>query len=166
MRTSTKIYIDQNLCLSSKVQLLSQSYNSLAVNMKQLKNTTLLATVFAASLHLLLTDASSFTIVDERVRSLKTSPALGRGYSVGTNSYHSNCLILTRHMCACDALQWGNSNGIMPDETTSPSYNYSQHSTHSTIVHWLSVNISCTFLLDKFHSHILCPYFAAPYNIC
>ena len=83
--------------------------------MKQLKNTTLLATVFAASLHLLLIDASSFTIVDERVRSLKTSPALGRGYSVGTNNYHSNCL--------------------MPDETTSPSYNYSQHSTHSTIVH-------------------------------
>ena len=72
--------------------------------MKQLKNTTLLATVFAASLHLLLIDASSLTIVDDRVRSLEISPALGRGYSVGMNSYHSNCLI--------------------PDETTSPSYNY------------------------------------------
>ena len=72
--------------------------------MKQLKNTTLLATVFAASLHLLLIDASSLTIVDDRVRSLEISPALGRGYSVGTNSYHSDCL--------------------MPDETTSPSYNY------------------------------------------
>ena len=72
--------------------------------MKQLKNTTLLATVFAASLHLLLIDASSFSISDDRVRSLETSPALGRGYSVGANSYHESCL--------------------MPDETNSPSYNY------------------------------------------
>ena len=43
-------------------------------------------------------------ISDDRVRSLDIAPVLGRGYSIGTNSFQSTCLIV--------------------DETTTPSYNY------------------------------------------
>ena len=72
--------------------------------MKQLKNATFLATVIAAAFHLPLIDASYFTISNDRVRSLETSPALDRGYSVRTNNSHSNC--------------------FMADKTAYPSYNY------------------------------------------
>jgi len=47
---------------------------------------------------------SSFIISDDRVRNLNVSPVLGRGYSVGTNSFQSTCLKV--------------------NETISPSYNY------------------------------------------
>ena len=80
--------------------------------MKQLKNATFLATVIAAAFHLSLIDASSFTISYDRVRSLETSPALDRGYSVGTNNCHSNC--------------------FMADKTTTPSYNYDYIFTNMT----------------------------------
>jgi len=49
-------------------------------------------------------NAIPFTIDDNRVRTLDTSPILGRGYIIGTNSYQSNCLIV--------------------DEHSTPSYNY------------------------------------------
>ena len=72
--------------------------------MRQLINTTLLATVIAVAFRLLPINAIPFTIDDNRVRTLDTSPILGRGYIIGTNSYQSNCLIV--------------------DEHSTPSYNY------------------------------------------
>ena len=50
------------------------------------------------------TDASPYTISDDRVRSLDINPVLGRGYSIATNSFKSTCL--------------------MVDEVNTPSYNY------------------------------------------
>ena len=50
------------------------------------------------------TEASPYTISDDRVRSLDINPALGRGYSIATNSFKSTCL--------------------MVDEVNTPSYNY------------------------------------------
>jgi len=49
-------------------------------------------------------NGAPFVISDDRVRSLDITPVLGRGYSIGSNSFQSNCL--------------------MVDETTTPSYNY------------------------------------------
>jgi len=72
--------------------------------MKQLIDTTLLTTVITVAFRLSSVNALSFIVHDDRVRTLEASPALGRGYSVGTNSYQSNCL--------------------MVDENTTPSYNY------------------------------------------
>ena len=72
--------------------------------MRQLINTTLLATVIAVAFRLLPINAIPFTIEDNRVRTLEASPALGRGYIIGTNRYQSNCLIV--------------------DEYSTPSYNY------------------------------------------
>jgi len=72
--------------------------------MTYLKNTMLLSSVIAAAFLLPVTIGSPYTISDDRVRSLDITPVLGRGYSVGTNSYQSTCL--------------------MVDEVTTPSYNY------------------------------------------
>ena len=49
-------------------------------------------------------EASPYTISDDRIRSLDINPALGRGYSIATNSFKSTCL--------------------MVDEVNTPSYNY------------------------------------------
>ena len=49
-------------------------------------------------------NASIFTISDDRIRSLDITPVLGRGYSIMTNQFHSTCLVV--------------------DQTTVPSFNY------------------------------------------
>ena len=54
---------------------------------------------------ILFTEVSPHVISDDRVRSLDTSPALGRGYSIMTNGFLST-------------------SSLMVDETTVPSYNY------------------------------------------
>ncbi len=64
----------------------------------------LLAVLLVGSYCVYSVYASSFVIDDERVKTLDISPALGRGYSVKTNQFHSICLDV--------------------DETTEPSYNY------------------------------------------
>jgi hypothetical protein len=51
-----------------------------------------------------IVEGSPYVISDDRVRSLDTTPLLGRGYSIMTNSFQSTCL--------------------MVDETSVPSYNY------------------------------------------
>lgn len=51
-----------------------------------------------------IANGSPYTISDERVRSLDVTPVLGRGYSIGTDSFHSTCLVVS--------------------DTTTPSYNY------------------------------------------
>ena len=45
-----------------------------------------------------------YLISDARVRNIDVTPALGRGYSIATNSFKSTCLLV--------------------EETTVPSYNY------------------------------------------
>jgi len=72
--------------------------------MTYLKNTMLLSSAIAAAFLLPVTIGSPYTISDDRIRTLDITPVLGRGYSVGTNSYQSTCL--------------------MVDEVTTPSYNY------------------------------------------
>ena len=72
--------------------------------MTYLKNIIRLTAVITVISYLRPTLGSSFVISDERVRSLDAVPDLGRGYSIGTNSYQSICLLV--------------------DETVSPSYNY------------------------------------------
>jgi len=72
--------------------------------MRILKINTLLATLLAGAFNLLTIEASPYTISDDRIRSLDITPVLGRGYSIGTNSFQSTCLVV--------------------DEVTSPSYNY------------------------------------------
>ena len=63
-----------------------------------------LAILLVGSCCIFFVNGSSFVIDDERVKTLDISPALGRGYSVKTNQFHSICLDV--------------------DETTEPSYNY------------------------------------------
>ena len=60
---------------------------------------------------------SSFIISDDRVRNLNVSPVLGRGYSVGTNSFQSTCLKV--------------------NETISPSYNYDCKYLHLGHTPWI-----------------------------
>jgi len=60
------------------------------------------AAVFA--FYLQVTEGSPSTISDDRVRSLDNTPVAGRGYSIGTNSFQSTCL--------------------MVEQTSTPSYNY------------------------------------------
>ena len=69
-----------------------------------LKSKILLAALLAVAFDPLTIEASPYTISDDRIRSLDITPVLGRGYSIGTNSFQSTCL--------------------MVDEVTSPSYNY------------------------------------------
>jgi hypothetical protein len=64
----------------------------------------LAATIGLIACHLPGTEGSPYIISDDRVRSLDVTPVLGRGYSIGTNSFQSTCL--------------------MVDGTTVPSYNY------------------------------------------
>eukprot|EP00588_Corethron_pennatum_P005921 CAMPEP_0194288234 /NCGR_PEP_ID=MMETSP0169-20130528/36393_1 /TAXON_ID=218684 /ORGANISM="Corethron pennatum, Strain L29A3" /LENGTH=626 /DNA_ID=CAMNT_0039035173 /DNA_START=418 /DNA_END=2298 /DNA_ORIENTATION=- len=64
----------------------------------------LLAVLLVGSFCIYFVNGSSFVIDDDRVKTLDISPALGRGYSVKTNQFHSICLDV--------------------DETTEPSYNY------------------------------------------
>lgn len=68
------------------------------------KNTLLFAILNVAAFKLLTTEGSPMIISDDRARNLDITPVLGRGYSIGTNSYQSTCLIV--------------------NESTSPSYNY------------------------------------------
>jgi len=68
------------------------------------KGATQLATIIATAVLFPETDGAAMVISDDRVRSLDIAPVLGRGYSIGTNSFQSTCLIV--------------------DETTTPSYNY------------------------------------------
>ena len=68
------------------------------------KSAAQLATIIVTAILFLETDGAAMVISDDRVRSLDIDPVLGRGYSIGTNSYQSTCLIV--------------------DETTTPSYNY------------------------------------------
>jgi len=72
--------------------------------MTYLKNTVLLASVIATAFLIPVTYGAPYIITDDRVRSLDVTPVLGRGYSVGTNSFQSTCLMI--------------------DEVTTPSYNY------------------------------------------
>jgi len=69
-----------------------------------LRSNILLATVTVFAFYLLAIDGAPFTISDDRIRTLDSTPLLGRGYSVGTNSFQSTCLVI--------------------DEVHSPSYNY------------------------------------------
>ena len=58
-------------------------------------------------------------ISDNRVRSLNIAPVLGRGYSIGTNSFQSTCLIVdgtTKPSCIYDYIFTDHSN-----ETSSES---------------------------------------------
>jgi len=66
--------------------------------------TDLLLAVLLVGSFCIYVNGSSFVIDDDRVKTLDISPALGRGYSVKTNQFHSICLNV--------------------DETTEPSYNY------------------------------------------
>jgi len=68
------------------------------------KNTLLFAILNVAAFKLLTTEGAPYVISDDRARNLDITPVLGRGYSIGTNSFQSTCLIV---------------NGV-----TSPSYNY------------------------------------------
>jgi hypothetical protein len=66
--------------------------------------TEILAAIGLIAWHLPGAESSPYVISDDRVRSLDITPVLGRGYSIGTNSFQSTCL--------------------MVEETTVPSYNY------------------------------------------
>jgi hypothetical protein len=72
----------------------------------------LAATIGLIACHLPGTEGSPYIISDDRVRSLDVTPVLGRGYSIGTNSFQSTCL--------------------MVDGTTVPSYNYDYYFTDLT----------------------------------
>ncbi len=64
-----------------------------------------LATVaIFAAIFLPAANANPFVINDERIRSLDITPQLGRGYSIMTNSFQGNCILV--------------------NETSVPSYNY------------------------------------------
>ena len=93
------------------------------------KPTLLLTTLLAASVLLPETEGAAMVISDDRVRSLDISPVLGRGYSIGTNSFQSTCLIV--------------------DETTTPSYNYECKYfllLFSLVVYFSLYNINMIFL--------------------
>ncbi len=60
--------------------------------------------IFLAVIFVPTAKASPYIISDDRVRSLDITPVLGRGYSIMTNSFQSNCLQV--------------------DESTIPTYNY------------------------------------------
>jgi len=68
------------------------------------KHSALLVALLVSTLLPHETEGGAMVISDDRVRSLDIAPVLGRGYSIGTNSFQSTCLIV--------------------DETTTPSYNY------------------------------------------
>jgi len=72
--------------------------------MINLKNITLFITVIGIAFYLPATKGAPTSISDDRIRSLNVVPVLGRGYSLGTNSFQSTCL--------------------MVDEVSTPSYNY------------------------------------------
>ena len=69
-----------------------------------MKSVVVIIAAVATYFNLQVAEGGPYTISDERVRSLDITPVLGRGYSIGTNSFQSTCL--------------------MVDEVTSPSYNY------------------------------------------
>ena len=71
--------------------------------MVHFKNTALAAFTALASF-LPAAHSSPYLLSDDRVRSLDAAPALGRGYSIMTNSFQSTCLDI--------------------DVTSVPSYNY------------------------------------------
>lgn len=58
----------------------------------------------------LIVHATPYTISDDRVRSLDITPALGRGYSISTNTFASTCMKV--------------------NDMTVPSYNYDCKSYH------------------------------------
>lgn len=68
------------------------------------KNAIPLAIISISIFYLSLVEVSSLVISDDRARNLDVTPVLGRGYSLGTNSFQSTCL------------------GV--EEMTTPSYNY------------------------------------------
>lgn len=76
------------------------------------KNTIPLAITSISIFYLSLVEVSSLVISDDRARNLDVTPVLGRGYSLGTNSFQSTCLTV--------------------DETTTPSYNYDYMFTEMT----------------------------------
>ena len=53
--------------------------------MLHFRNAILLVTIIS------VVDGSPLTMYDDRVRGLDVTPALGRGYNVGTNKFHSAC---------------------------------------------------------------------------
>ena len=69
----------------------------------------LFVTFIALEFYILTTEASPYVISDDRARSLDITLILGRGYGIGSNIYHSTCLIT--------------------NELTTPSYNYDYKST-------------------------------------
>ena len=71
--------------------------------MAHFKNTAL-AALTALATFLPGAHSSTYILSDDRVRSLDAIPALGRGYSIMTNSFQSTCLDI--------------------DVTSVPSYNY------------------------------------------
>ena len=69
------------------------------------KNLTVVAFVASVALSLLPgAQSATYILSDDRVRSLDFTPALGRGYSLSTNTFQSTCLDI--------------------DVTSVPSYNY------------------------------------------
>jgi len=70
------------------------------INSEAIKLIAAAAIVFCPT----LINGAAYVISDDRVRSLDITPVLGRGYSIGSNSFQSTCLMVS--------------------ETTTPSYNY------------------------------------------
>jgi len=97
------------------------------------KGATQLATIIATAVLFPETDGAAMVISDDRVRSLDIAPVLGRGYSIGTNSFQSTCLIV--------------------DETTTPSYNYeytfTDHSSDTSSESNADYSVKRSFSYDK-----------------
>jgi len=117
--TNDKMSVRMNICGRRSSRRSKSSSSSSSYNDTRCRRTIPIAKAIAASISIslsisisillvtksiLFTEASPHVISDDRVRSLNTSPALGRGYSIMTNGFLSICL--------------------MVDETTVPLYNY------------------------------------------
>ena len=57
-----------------------------------LENNMLLAALLTVTFNHLTIEVSHYTISDDIIRSSGTSPVLGRGYSIGTDTFQSTCL--------------------------------------------------------------------------
>ena len=81
------------------------SYHNIISDMKQsTKYNARFILISLLALSLPVIQGSPYILSDDRVRSLDAIPALGRGYSIMTNSFQSTCLKI--------------------DATTVPSFNY------------------------------------------
>jgi len=102
------------------------------------RSSILLATVIVFAFYLPAIDGAPFTVSDDRIRNLDSTPLLGRGYSVGTNTFQSTCLMI--------------------DEVHSPSYNYdyqfTDFSKSQDVAAALTGKVSATFAYWKVKEEI------------